>query len=635
MAVTIIPSGTPMPQWLRNLSSDEAEKLESWPPARHGQEFDWTIPTNEQYHDPTINRFASKFAEARKRLDYEYHRNPVCPRQELQDAILTRVLAASNPLKTTTKHTRKPWLVFTAGAMGAGKGYVLSTLHNADAFPMSQFVMIDPDKLKNELPEMAGYLQEEAESAATKVHRESTFMSDVLFEYTLLQGRSLVVDGSLRDVDWYSDLFARIRREYPLYQIGILHVSAERSVIHQRARKRAELSNRVVPTETIDQSIAQVPKSVNTLAPLADVVYEIDNGEHSDLTIRRKLVWGEQVEVDPEDWDEFATVWASDDESDSDSGMNTETESEVEGDDMVFFDNVLPTVTGSTILDHREIPLDDITMGNTIENIRVEVGVGVRLEVDGGVRLDGDGGSGETGARTESLDIDMYDRAEVQGYSGPKWIASDSRLVSNDTDQVSNEVSRDFRPVEVHRMEKTFRSRKGSDASKKVKPKGDRENWLKSSLSMLSPCPKMRLSKIGKLEQKKKIKKKKRSKMTKHVKRTLGKMRLSTKCCMATCWDDAGVQKKANDVWKQAYPSFCPRCTLTGDSQCGVCIHGDYSCACRICGAKSNKTINGKEKDKEKDWYHLSCPVRAKFFDSLRFFDPAGMTSMMTKRIKD
>ena len=78
--------------------------------------------------------------------------------------------------------------------MGAGKSHALLTLHGAGRFPLDAFVKVDPDMLKAELPEFKGYLAEDSASAATKLHRESTQMADVLFEHALIHGRDLLVE---------------------------------------------------------------------------------------------------------------------------------------------------------------------------------------------------------------------------------------------------------------------------------------------------------------------------------------------------------------------------------------------------------------------------------------------------------
>ena len=129
--------------------------------------------------------------------------------------------------------------------MGVGKGYVLTKLHERGLFPLDDYVKIDPDMLKSELPEMAGFLQADRASAATKLHRESTQMGDVLLEHALAHHCNILVDGSLRDVNYYQQLFDRIHEQFPRYRIALLHVTADREVVRERARQRAERTGRV------------------------------------------------------------------------------------------------------------------------------------------------------------------------------------------------------------------------------------------------------------------------------------------------------------------------------------------------------------------------------------------------------
>ena len=49
------------------------------------------------------------------------------------------------------------------------------------------------------------------------------------------------VDGSLRDHEWYSGYFKRIKDDYPKRKLGILHVSAPRELVVERARRRGEI----------------------------------------------------------------------------------------------------------------------------------------------------------------------------------------------------------------------------------------------------------------------------------------------------------------------------------------------------------------------------------------------------------
>mmetsp|Transcript_37960 Transcript_37960/g.83233 ORF Transcript_37960/g.83233 Transcript_37960/m.83233 type:complete len:403 (-) Transcript_37960:1263-2471(-) len=376
--------------WARSFSSEKARTRESWPPSSN-QPFDWSVGTNEAYYDPTLDGFAKDFFEARRRLDYSYHRNPAYARQELQDSILRRVVDAADAGATGTADrsaSGSPWILFTAGPMGVGKGYVLSTLDNSNLIPLDRFVKIDPDKLKTEIPEYSGYLQSDAESAATKCHRESTQMADVLFESSLLKQTSMIVDGSLRDVDYHKKLFERIRKDHSQYKIAIIHVTAKRETIHNRAKTRAERTGRVVPTDLLDESIEQVPRSVGQLSPHADVVFVIANDDGASLQIESKKIGGNITKGGT--WEDFANVWDS--------------------------------------------------------------------------------------------------TSETQGAD-----------------------------------EKCARKKE---------------------------CSLKRIS-----------------------------------ACMASSFANKGAHKAANKVWGAAYPSFCARCTLASDGQCGVCVHGKHQCSCDVCGS--------------------------------------------------
>jgi hypothetical protein len=178
--------------------------------------------------------------------------------------------------------------------MGVGKGYVMTQLQQMQLFNIKDhFITIDPDLIKYEIPEMVGYLQIDRNTAATKVHRESTQISDIIFEYAILHSLSILVDGSLRDVNYYESLFRRIRREYPQYRIGIIHITATRDVILERATSRAIRTGRVIPQNLLQESMDQVPKSVELLSPLSDAVHVIANHPNRPIqlissTLRRK-----------------------------------------------------------------------------------------------------------------------------------------------------------------------------------------------------------------------------------------------------------------------------------------------------------------------------------------------------------
>jgi hypothetical protein len=100
--------------------------------------------------------FFGKYSHIRKTLDYTYHCNYTFERQKLQDAIITDMLDAviltDVDGKLGTVPT-EPWIVFTAGAMGAGKSYTMNVLVEKGRFPLMAFVVVDPDQIRLRLRE--------------------------------------------------------------------------------------------------------------------------------------------------------------------------------------------------------------------------------------------------------------------------------------------------------------------------------------------------------------------------------------------------------------------------------------------------------------------------------------------------
>jgi adenylylsulfate kinase-like enzyme len=323
-------------------STESYTNISFWPPRASEKEFDWNLPTNIAYRIDDTNIFTSTYKDSRSKLDYSYHSNPSIERQIYQDSVLSRVFSSSSSSSNsdniqTSSHSsssktaapessssngesqnnerqkqKQPIIVFTSGPMGVGKSYVLSQLNERSIVPLGKFVKIDPDMLKSELPEMAGYLQYDSESAATKLHRESTQMSDVLFEHSLATNRDIIVDGSLRDVDWYTKLFTRIRTEFPNYKLVILYVSASSNTIKERARKRSEKTGRAVPEDLLQESIDEVPKSVIALCTLTDYTFEITNDDNQPMVLKRWTASGKdngEIETTDMKWKEFSRIW--------------------------------------------------------------------------------------------------------------------------------------------------------------------------------------------------------------------------------------------------------------------------------------------------------------------------------------
>jgi hypothetical protein len=88
-----------------------------------------------------VEEFTAPFAHVRRQLDYAYHFKPTLERQHVQDAIISRALDRG-------VESDDAWLLFTAGAMGAGKSWCMKRLSERGYFNEACFVIVDPDDIR-------------------------------------------------------------------------------------------------------------------------------------------------------------------------------------------------------------------------------------------------------------------------------------------------------------------------------------------------------------------------------------------------------------------------------------------------------------------------------------------------------
>ena len=235
--------------------------------------YNYSAPTKENYQQAAgTSRSHGRFTAIRDSLDTTYHGFYTQSRQLFQDRLVARLLNTC-----TCPRQVHPWIVFTAGAMGAGKSRTIDWLSERGIFPLDNIVQIDPDNIKTSLPEWPGYVARDRLTAGYHTHHESGYVVEIAQEAALLAGKHIWVDGSLRDGAWYEKVLRTIKQRYPRYRVAILHVEAKQEVILERVRRRGAVTGREVPEHEVLDSIERVPQAVNHLAPLADFLAVIDN----------------------------------------------------------------------------------------------------------------------------------------------------------------------------------------------------------------------------------------------------------------------------------------------------------------------------------------------------------------------
>jgi dephospho-CoA kinase len=229
--------------------------------------------------------YVSPYADIRAELDYHYHTPPTPERCKLQDEVIDATLQrhAAATAAYPPRKKKRPMLLFTAGAMGAGKSHFLSTL------PFS-FVLIDPDELMSKLPRYARpcapgstfgqgspVLQELEQS--TRLRHEARLCTEVILLAAMQRGNDIVTDGSLRSYTWYLAQIPMLRRRFPDYRVELVHIHCPLHEVLRRAQKRSLRTGREVPPALIERSWKDSRRAISVLGrqKLVDRVRMVDS----------------------------------------------------------------------------------------------------------------------------------------------------------------------------------------------------------------------------------------------------------------------------------------------------------------------------------------------------------------------
>jgi hypothetical protein len=263
--------------------------------------YDYTRSTAENYATSgTEHTHSEEFRSFRAALDYSYHIHYTMERQETQDAIVRQIIYAHDNACETARGaaspvakgrgqlavSRKPWVLFTAGCMGAGKTHVMCALDQHGLLPLMRFVRVDIDRIRVMLPEMDEYVRRDPDGAGEATQKEAGMIAELATEVALARGLNVWIDSSMRNAGWWSRELVRFRQAFPAHHLAILHVSASWKSVKARERRRGEETGRRVPPALLRSTFHELPAAVTQLRPLVHEFIEIDNDADQHPTLK-------------------------------------------------------------------------------------------------------------------------------------------------------------------------------------------------------------------------------------------------------------------------------------------------------------------------------------------------------------
>lgn len=186
--------------------------------------------------------------------------------------------------KTANSESKEPAsAVLTAGGSGAGKSFFVEEyfLKSED----EEYVLIDSDNIKEELPEYVELIAQGNLDAADIVHGESGDIADLLLNFCIENQYSFIYDGTMSKYEKYVDLIAKLRDHN--FSVAGLYVDIDVEVALERARVRAANTGRAVPEKVIRETNAKSAPTFHSLYKKMDYALWFNN---SKTDKERKLI---------------------------------------------------------------------------------------------------------------------------------------------------------------------------------------------------------------------------------------------------------------------------------------------------------------------------------------------------------
>ena len=189
-------------------------------------------------------------------------------RQELHDNLVAKAVKGV----PRVPDSQQPVAIVMMGGGGAGKG----TLIKAVVHDRHDFVHVDPDDLKGELPEYKqameftsiGGAKVTAKDAAWMAHEESGDISDQLLTKGIENRQNLIVDGTGKNAKKHADKIKDLRAKG--YHVKLLYAHTEMEEAVKRAAGRADESGRYVPIPILEDAHTKIPGNFEYVARHAD-----------------------------------------------------------------------------------------------------------------------------------------------------------------------------------------------------------------------------------------------------------------------------------------------------------------------------------------------------------------------------
>lgn len=180
-------------------------------------------------------------------------------------ALHNRIIDDFTRGKKPAPANRQKTAIVMMGGTASGK---TSLVNDVLKDRVGTFVNVNPDDVKEELPEWKVGLDASAEDTAFVLHEESSDIAEQVYNEAIDKGLNLVVDGTGKKADRHIAKIQQLQKEG--YHVTLLMPDIDTEVAVKRADRRAERTGRFVPHKIIRESHHLIPENFERIARASD-----------------------------------------------------------------------------------------------------------------------------------------------------------------------------------------------------------------------------------------------------------------------------------------------------------------------------------------------------------------------------
>ena len=170
-----------------------------------------------------------------------------------------------------------PKIIFTGGCYGAGKGHTMRYLHNIGKINLDNYVCADPDKIRILFPEYDLLINTNKDNMGIITNKEAGYIVELIEYYALENNYNIIIDGSLKDHEWYIQHFQMIKKNFPQFEIIIIFVMSDLETILNRNCFRCESTQRCIPLQLITDTFDKIDDAYQNYLGIIQKCYKIRN----------------------------------------------------------------------------------------------------------------------------------------------------------------------------------------------------------------------------------------------------------------------------------------------------------------------------------------------------------------------